>query len=189
MRFFIGLFLISVLFSSCSKSSQLEKEFSCHTNIKLTTEKVLDFYESYSVEIPKNWKTSLYYDNMQTEIFAADTTKVLENAYTMEFSMINGKMNSIESFKNKVKEKAINTGLQLIKENFIDKDKKKGYYFYGKGMQNNLEIYVFQYYIKFDNEKYFMVKTEIFGNEKVDERLCESLNIISSIEFVNEPDN
>lgn len=183
MRYFVGFLSLTFMLSSCFNSSKLEKEFNCKSSKHLSTETVEDIFESYSVLIPKKWKSSLYYDNLQSEIFTADTTRVLEDTFLMEFSMINGKMSVNETFKNKVIEKAKANGLVMIKDNFIDYNEHKGYYHYGKGIQNNLAIHVFQYYIKIDDEKYFMTKTEIYGNDKVKERLCASFNLINSITF------
>lgn len=184
------LFIILILFvTGCSNTSLLDKEFGCtHSKLK-NTEEVSDFFDNFSVQIPKNWKTSFYYDNIQSEIFSADTTKVFEETYMMEFSMINGKMIVDDAFKKKVNDKTKEKGLQRINQNFIDFKGYKGYYYYGKTFQNEIALHVFQYYLKLNEEQYLLVKTEIYGHEKVEERLCASFAIINSLEFKQKQTN
>jgi len=182
MRISVLLIVFSLIVAGCSNNSLFDKEFGCTNSKMKNTEEVSDFFENFSVKIPKNWKTSFYYDSLQSEIFSADTTKVFEETYMMEFSMINAKMIVDDAFKKKVNDKTKENGLHRIKQNFIDFKGYKGYYYYGKTFQNETELYVFQYYLKLNEEQYLMVKTEIFGNEKVEERLCDSFAIINSLE-------
>ncbi len=172
-----------ILFTNCSKTSLLNKDFACSSKSTGKSLREFDFFENFSVEIPKKWKKSFYYDDLQSEIFAADTTKVFNETYMMEFALINGNMQADEVFKNKVIQKAEANQIIKIKDNFVDFKKKKGYYFYGKEVSPEKEIHVFQYYLKINETQYFMARSEIFGAENVSERLCESLNIINSIEF------
>jgi hypothetical protein len=183
MRIFIGLILIIFFTLACSNSSQLNKEFGCKTSQVNNMEKETDFFENYSVKIPNTWKKSFYYDDLQSEIFVADTTKVFEDTYILEFSMLNGKMEANEVFKKMVYQKANATQLEKIKDNFISFKGKKGYYFYGKGKIQQVELHVFQYYLQINDKQYFMAKSEIYGNEKVKERLCESIQIFNSLDF------
>jgi len=182
MRLRVLLIVLILFVTGCSKTSLLEKEFGCTNSKMKNTEEVNDFFENFSVQIPQNWKTSFYYDHIQSEIFSADTTKVFEETYMMEFSMINGKMFIDDAFKKKVNDKTKEKELQLINQNFIDFKGYKGYYYYGKTFQNEIALHVFQYYLKLNEKQYLMVKTEIYGNEKVEERLCNSFAIINSLE-------
>lgn len=185
MRRFIYFFIFSALLAGCRPSSTLKKDFSCPRSSALTnTETVLDFKENFSVELPRSWKTSLYYDDYKSEIFSADTTQVFQNAYVLEFGLFNGTVQINPDFQKKVHEKTLEKQLVLVKDKFADFHKHKGYYHLGKGFDKGTQITVFQYYIQVSNTQYLLAKSEIYGTEQVDERLCESIELINSIQFI-----
>ena len=185
----IIVFLIIMQYS-CQKDVFLYKEFSCQmTTSDVVKETVEDFKNSFSVEVPKHWNTKLYYDNLQSEIFTADTLKTLNNSYIMDLSMINATIDINNLFKEKVYTVTQSEGLQTIQDNFIKFKKNKAYYHLGKGIDNNQELHVFQCYIKLSEDFYFLAKTEIYGQENVDERLCESFEVLNSLKFIDDNDN
>lgn len=182
------ILLITVLFlSSCNRKTELKKEFSCQSSSTLgTTEKVMDFKEGFSVDIPKKWKSSLYYDERQSEIFCADTIKTIDQTYLMEFALIDGKISVNPAFQKQVQVLTTEKELQLVQDGFVDFDTYKGYYHLGKSTHKDMEINIFQYYIQIDKEHYLLVKTDIYGSEKITERLCESIQLIESIQFIKD---
>ena len=79
-----------LLLSSCGNKTDLTKEFSCKSKHQLAVlEEVHDFNKNFTIEVPKHWNTKLYYDNVQSEIFSADTIKSLSESYIMNFSWVN----------------------------------------------------------------------------------------------------
>ncbi len=182
------LLLITVLFLiSCQQKTQLKKEFSCQSVSALgTTEKVSDFKEGFSIDVPKKWKSSLYYDDRQSEIFCADTIKTLDQTYLMEFAFIDGKISIDKAFQKQVQELTTEKELKWIQDGFADFDNYKGYYHFGKSTHKDMDINVFQYYIQIDKEHYLLIKTDIYGSDKVNERLCESFQLIESIQIIKD---
>ena len=175
------ILLVSILITACSKPSKLSQEFSCSKSHWENLETVEDFQQNFSIKIPKTWKSQLYYDELQSEIFCADTLKNLEDSYLMEFAFIRGKLNIDSTLQKQIHQITSDNHIEKVRENFTDFKTYKGYYFLGKGIKNNLDYHFFQYYLNLNSDHYLMVKTDIYGNEKVEERLCESYQVIESL--------
>ena len=58
-----------------------------------------DVKKTFSVAYPKNWKTNLYFDETQSSIFTADTTKQLTETVLLDITFINKEINFNDSFK------------------------------------------------------------------------------------------
>ena len=168
---------------NCQQKSNFEKQFDCNSEPLKKMELNRDFNESFSLLIPATWKTSLYYDNAQSEIFAADTTQTIQETYLMEIALVNGKININTDFQNKVKTVTTSSGLQTQKDGFLKMGNFEGYFHLGNGLKNDEIINVFQYYIKISDEKYFLIKTQLYGNENLNERLCQSFQMIKTLKI------
>lgn len=187
-KHFYRLFFISIslsLFYNCQdNSSELSDVFSCeNTPISMALEKVDDFQNNFTIQIPKHWKTKLYYDSIQSEIFSADTIKALSDSYIMDFSAISNQIEIDDALKAKVHQKLMDNDLITLQESF---HKFKGFNAYahlGKGTSKGMDLYVFQYYIKLNKEKYMLIKTEFYGEENFNVRFCESLALIEKIKI------
>ena len=84
--------LIGVVFSSC-KNSQFEREFSCDTPMSFSnTKKYKDVLNHFEIDVPKNWKTSLYYDEYQSKLYTADTTRNLSESYIIDVTWHQGEL-------------------------------------------------------------------------------------------------
>ena len=93
MKLSLIIFAIFFIFSSCKKQSQLSSIFECDTvNLKNLNE-YSDFKQNFKITIPNNWKTELYYNEFQSEIFTADTTKQLSETYVLDASFNFGNLN------------------------------------------------------------------------------------------------
>ena len=108
MKKLIALFLL-IGFISCSNRSQISKDLNCNPESYDNLEVVQDFKEKFSMSIPKNWKTNLYYDNNQTSIYTGDTTKNLTNTFTVDITYVYNKLKFDQKF------------MQSFKNNLIDK--------------------------------------------------------------------
>ena len=67
------LLLVLVSYTSC-KSNKLSEEFKCSSPSFSNLEEITDFKKNFVMKLPKNWKTNLYYDEMVSSIYTADTT-------------------------------------------------------------------------------------------------------------------
>ena len=192
MKYVSKLFAVSIcsvllLFSSCQHPvPEISKVFSCK-NIEITEEleRVDDFKQNFSIAVPKQWKTKLYYDNKESEIFSADTIKTITDTYIMDFSSRIGSIEIDDVLKEKVRQKTMNNNLKMIEESFHNFKGYAAYAHLGKGKSKGMDLYVFQYYIKINNDKYMLIKTEFYGEENFDSRFCESLALIEKIKIQN----
>ena len=63
-----GLILVLVLVSC--QNSKFEQEFGCDTPMGFSNTKTYkDVLSHFEIDIPKSWKTSLYYDEYQSFVF------------------------------------------------------------------------------------------------------------------------
>ena len=75
-KLFCILFITCI---SCQKKSVLETGFSCDSSFHYELEEVVDVKKKFSVQLPKKWKTNLYYAALQSSIYTGDTTKQLHS--------------------------------------------------------------------------------------------------------------
>ncbi len=179
--FFLVITSVLMLLS-CENKTDLAKEFSCKSKHQLASlEEVDDFNKNFIIKVPKYWDTKLYYDNVQSEIFSADTIKSLSESYIMNFSWVNDTIQIskiLQAEVHKIKEK---NGMKTIKESFHKFKKRDAYAHLGIGKTTNYSFRVFQYYIKIDEENYMRIKTEFYGDDDFQTRFCEALSIIEMI--------
>ena len=80
-------------------------EFDCGSNTNnYELKEYQDIFKKYKIKLPKSWKTQLYYDEFQSQIFSADTTKSLADTYILDISWHQGELNLDESFAQRVKD-------------------------------------------------------------------------------------
>lgn len=182
---FFTVIITLISFTSCQNSViELSKEFSCeNTQIIENLEIVDDFQNNFSIQIPKHWNTKLYYDNKQSEIFSADTIKALTDSYIMDFSIVYAKLDIDKKLQDKVKQKLMDGDLHTQKESFHKFGKYNAFANLSKGKSKGIDLYLFQYYIHINPEKYMLLKTEFYGEENFDSRFCESLYFIEKLKI------
>lgn len=84
--------VFGIVLSSC-KNSQFEREFSCDTPMSFSSTKTYkDVLSHFEIDVPKNWKTSLYYDEYQSKLYTADTTRNLSESYIIDVSWHQGEL-------------------------------------------------------------------------------------------------
>ena len=179
----ILLFTLSLI--GCN-NNDLKKEFNCASKTDISeTKEIRDVLKKFKLQLPVNWKTQLYYDDFQSEIYSADTTKSLKETYILDISWHQGELDLIESFNQTVKDTlAIKEGLSLVKSDFAKFQKKPCYWNLSKGKAGEFTYHFFQVYVKTEVDEYFTFTTKIYGDENVDERLCESIALTDQITFI-----
>ncbi|MCK5678260.1 MAG: hypothetical protein KAH72_07265, partial [Flavobacteriaceae bacterium] len=100
-QFFIILILFLTLIS-CQKED-LTEVFNCKgtTNFSKTKE-YTDVLKHFKINIPKSWNTELYYDEFQSELYSADTTKRLTETYIVDITWHQGELVFNNDFEQKV---------------------------------------------------------------------------------------
>ena len=183
MKYFSSA-LVLFLFISCNSIPDLEEEFPCVNPINYTDlKKSEDVRHLFSVQFPKKWKVNLYYDAKQTSIHAADTTLNLTKATIMDITLIHTPIFLDETFKQKIT--ADNKKMQLfeIKTNAIKLFEKPTYYSYAEGKKNNYSYHILNTFTKVNSDNFLHVKTEIYGDLLVDERICKAIKLINKIQL------
>ena len=181
----ILLLLFALSLIGCQKND-LKKEFKCKSNTEFSdTKEVRDVLKKFKLTLPSNWKTQLYYDDFQSEIISADTTKSLKETYILDISWHQGELELNEFFDQTVKDTlAIKEGLSLVKSNFSEFHKKPCYWNLSIGKSGEFTYHFFQVYVKTEVDEYYTFTTKIYGDENIDERLCSSIQLTEKIKFI-----
>lgn len=185
MKKILFLLITSIFFISCQKNDLLN-DFNCKSTASFTdTKEVRDILKKFKMKFPSTWKTQLYYDEFQSEIYSADTTKSLTDSYILDVSWHQGELNLNKSFDQTVKDTlAIKEKLSPVKSNFIKFKGKPGYWNLAKGKNGNLSYHFLQVYVKTEVDEYFTFTTKVYGDTNVDQRLCEAIQLSDKIVFI-----
>ena len=180
------LFIVSLFFTltSCVKHSELTKSFDCKTTKLNNLITVNDFKKNFKINIPNTWKTELYYDNYQSEIFTADTLKQLSETYILKVSFNYGNLHFNNSFHKKTDSLITNSNLQKIKSKTIKFQNRPAYWYLVKGSKNGFNYHQFNLIVLNSENTYFTANSEIYGDKNIEARVCESISILEKIEFL-----
>jgi hypothetical protein len=183
LKLFLLLTLASILVSSCGKTSDLSKDFDCSNGVHDNIEIVSDFQNNFSLPIPKNWKVNLYYDNAQSSIYFADTTKQLTETTIIDITFIKQKTSFNGTFlKNVQTNYTSNNLVEETKKTFLLKE-LPSYYTIAKGVKNKFPYAICNVFINTNTDKFVHAKLEVYGDSLVNERLCRGINLIEKINF------
>ncbi|MFK8060909.1 MAG: hypothetical protein AB8B78_12565 [Polaribacter sp.] len=178
------LICISFLFFSCQKETELQKLFYCKISKIDNLGTVNDVKNLFSVEIPKNWNTNLYQDAIQSSIFSADTTKQLSETLLLDISYIKNEIVFNDSFKLKIEQENLSKNLIQKKSNELIINKKPSYLVLSKGKKSSLLYQKLQVFLKVNPQNFILVKTEIYGDSLVNERICKAIAFIEKIKIL-----
>lgn len=181
----ILLLLVALSLLACQKND-LIKEFKCKSTTEFSdTKEIRDVLKKFKLTLPSTWKTQLYYDDFQSEIYSADTTKSLKETYILDISWHQGELELNEFFDQTVRDTlAIKEGLSLVKSNFSEFHNKPCYWNLSKGKSGEFTYHFFQVYVKTEVDEYFTFTTKIYGDENIDERLYSSIQLTDQINFI-----
>lgn len=183
MKTYFTLFLILMIsFFSCTTKLTLQEDLDCsRPNLFVNNFERKDMHKNFKVVIPSNWKYQLYYDEYQSSIFMADTIKELTNTFILDVAWKNGNLELNNSFEKSLLHA---NNYSIVKSNLEQFKDSPCYWNVSKGTKNNFTYHIFNLFIKTSKENYLEIKTEIYGDEMIDERLCDALQIINTIEIL-----
>ena len=177
------LLMASLLLFSCAKQSEISKDFNCSTTAYKNLEKVDDVKNLFSLELPKNWKINLYQDEVQSSIFAADTTKQLTETVLIDVTFIKKKITFDDAFMIQQEQENLAKGLIKIKLKEITLLDKPSIYIVYKGKKGDFTYQTINAFIKVNAQNFILAKTEIYGDSLVRERFCSSFSLIENIKI------
>lgn len=177
------IFILSIFLAACSTQSDLEKIFQCNSSIEKPNKVISDFKKNFTLSIPNYWKTELYYNEFQSEIICADTTKQLTDTFILDVSFNYGNLKFDTDFYRKNDSILKSFNYQKTNSNTFKFQSKSGYYNIIKGQKNKFPYNQLNIYVILSENTYLYVNSEIYGEDNVNERVCESIAIINQIEF------
>ncbi|MCF6167067.1 hypothetical protein [Lutibacter sp.] len=176
--------VICVQLFSCANQSELSKKYSCPSDKLEKYSSISDFNKNFKLDIPTIWKTELYFDKFQSEIFTADTTKQLTKSLILVASFSTGTLNFDAPFYRKVDSILLKNNLQIIDSGNQPYQSKPTYWYVAKGVKNGFSYHQFNLTTKRSENTYFNVYSEIYGDNNINDRICETISILNKVEFL-----
>lgn len=183
MKYLVQLTLIC-LFIACDKPSQLELAYGCDAGIPENTVTKTDFKKNFKIDIPNHWKTSYFYTPNSSEMFAADTTKQLSSSYIMELIYQDAQIALGSALESKLRKINAASGFSIIDSKSLKFKEHAANFFTLKGKKNNSDVLIFDLYVKTSENTYFNAKSEIYGNDRIQNRLCQFMALLNTVEFL-----
>lgn len=174
------LVVFSILITSCNSNYNFDKDFNCNVSTPNNLEEISDFKNNFVIELPKNWKTNLYYDDAVSSVYSADTTKSLTNSIILDASFVLNPIKIDDAFIEKIKKENLKMELIELKSKKIRFNEGEGYYNLTKGKQGKFDYHVLNVFSKAERG-FLHAKTEIYGDSLVNKRICTALKLIEKI--------
>ena len=185
MKQFFIIFIIFSTLISCQKDN-LAEAFDCKgtTNFSKTKE-FTDVLKHFKINIPSNWNTELYYDELQSELYSADTSKQLSKTYIIDITWHQGELIFNDDFEQKmIQNLKSKEQLKVVKSGRTKFKKLPSYYNLSQGKSLNHEYHFFQIFVKSKVDEYYTLTAKIYGSEFVNERICASTSLFKNITFL-----
>jgi len=185
MKYFFTLIIFIAILGSCKKND-VRNALNCATTTNFAnTKEISGFLKHFKLEVPKSWKSELYYDETQSRFYSADTTKQLTDTYIIDVTWHQGEIELTDDFEqiieNDIKQ---NEQLTPFKRGFGYFKNLPCYYNLSNGKSSGFTYHNLQIYLKTNVDEYYHLTTKVYGDEFVEERLCESLSLFEGIIFL-----
>ncbi|MFD1293928.1 hypothetical protein ACFQ5N_08785 [Lutibacter holmesii] len=184
MKHLLQFLVLIMVLASCSKQSELRKNFNCNNINSEQKSEQYDFHKNFKLNIPSNWKTTLYYNNYQSEIISADTVKQLTNTYILDASYNLGTIEFSNKFHSKNDSILKAKNLKIIKSNTTLFQNKPSFWYVANGAKNGFDYHQFNITVLLSQNTYFNCYIEVYGDKNIDERFCDAISILENIEFL-----
>lgn len=177
------LLVILTLCLGCNQKSDLLNVFNCDYPQGTIDFKTLnDINKTYSISFPSHWKSSFYFDENQSDIYLADTTKSLTSTYILNISKKNGILTVDENLSSKLNSAISKENLQLVKSDSLIYLESTSYYIHAKGFKNNFNYQHINILKPSKANTFLDIKIEVYGDEKVNERFCEAIYFVGLLQ-------
>lgn len=177
------IFCVVLLYNACKQSSALTSDFECDVTLN-NLESVSDFQNNFSIPIPGNWKVNLYYDNAQSSIYFADTTKQLTETTIVDVTFIKKKTAFDADFLKTITNNYVTYSLTEETNKELTLNDYPSYYSVAKGSRNNFPYAICNVFVNTAGDgKFIHAKIEIYGDSLVNERFCSGISLLEKIRF------
>lgn len=184
MKYTFAILMLFIVLVGCSNQSQLSKDFSCSNLNNEDKSPKYNFHRNFKLMIPKFWKTELYYNKFQSEVFCADTVKQLTKTYILDASHNSGIIQFNEDYFSTNDSIVASNNLQITKSKTTLFQEKPCYWYVSEGVKKGFVYHQFNLTVLLSENTYFNTFVEIYGEDDVDERICNAISIIESVEFL-----
>jgi hypothetical protein len=176
----IATCFISLTFISCNSNSLKKKiGFDCDSSSAFNNLiEIKDAKLTFETQIPSNWKRELFVDNYESRLYAADTTKELNNAYIFDLGHYSGELKIDKNFKTKISNEinSLNNSKITEEKTFIHKEKEVFYISYSSE-NANITLNNIQLYLKNKNNSFYKLKIDVYGKENIEQRFCNAIEL------------
>lgn len=180
----ILLLTIALAFNISCEKSEIEQSFQCNSDVNFSNTKTYeDVLKHFKIDIPKKWKTNLYYDEYQSELHSADTTKQLSKTYIIDVAWHQGELNFNDDFEKKINDKLSKEKLKAINSGYGNFKDLPMYFNYAKGVNLKFDYHLVQIYVLYKPDEYYLFSTKFYGDKYINERICESFSLFENIKF------
>lgn len=182
---FYSLILVLILGVSCQKQSALTILLDCESTENLAFNKTsTDFNKNFSIRTLTSWKTNLYYDDFQSSVMTADTTKALTETFIFEAAMYSGTLEFTATFNAQILAKIDQNKQTLIVENFFEWQGFPAYFNLVKGIKNKRPFQELNIYINHAPNHYLKVQTQVYGTKNANQRMCNSMALFNQLKII-----
>jgi len=177
---------LAILMTGCQKS-KFEREFECDTPTRFTQTKTYeDVLKHFKIDVPKSWKTNLYYDEYQSSLYTADTTKQLGETFILDIAWHQGELVLNKDFEVRVAKNATrNLKLIPVKSGFGEYLGHPAYYHIATSKSDDLTWHYLEVFVQHKVDEYFTFTAKIYGNEFVSDRICASFSVFNEISILD----
>ncbi len=173
---------LALVLTSCSQKSELSLAFNCsNTRVNSDLKFIDDIHKNYRISFPVNWKSTLYFDDYQSDIYLADTTKSLTSTYILNISQKKGNIEFNDDLKEKIYLNSQNQQLEILAYNQFNFINSPAIYVHSKGLRNNFSYQQINI-LKPTINSFYDIKIELYGEENIDNRLCEAIHYINLLQ-------
>lgn len=179
---YFGYVVLLFLLFSCQKTTTIYNLLECTPNQEFVHQKTLrDVKNGFEINIGENWKRELYFDDYQSRIYAADTTKNYTSSFIVDITRFKGKIIIEDAFKQQlVQTIQKKENHHIIKEGFVEFQNKKSYVVFSFEKKGIHQTYTLECYIP-DGESYYLLISTINGSENLANNVLESLQVFNSL--------
>ena len=183
MKPFLTILITLFLLASCN-SSALKNEFKCESISNYSNlEKTKDVRKLFTVSLPNHWKTNLYYDNSQTSIYSADTTKSLTNTTLIDVTYIHEQIELNNIFQQKIIQENASQKFKNVSSKMVSFLKKPSYLNLSKGKKGTYSYQILNLFSKVNSDNFLHTKIEVYGDSLINERFCKAIDLVEKIDL------
>lgn len=182
MKYLTRILLLLIL-QSCYQPTEIQKDFGCTEKMQFKDAVLMqDFHKKFSLLVPKNWATKLFYNEYQTTLMTADSLLPLSKSFILDVSLNNGNLKVDDNIKSTVISNIISKEhLRITKFKIGKFHNKPSIWLLAEGTRSKMPFHLFKLLSKKDKETYYEIEAQIYGDSLVNKRVCKVISMLESL--------